>query len=131
MRDTLTPAITFERVDLPLSLDAIQDAGFDALEFGVIGFDDEGIVRVYNRFESEAAALSRERVIGIPIFTGLAQCMNNYMVAQRFEDARADGVALDATIEFVLTWRMRPTPVKLRMIATPGARLRYVVLQRA
>jgi hypothetical protein len=53
----------------------------------VIGFDHESIVRRYNAFESKASGLSPERVLGKHLFSSVAQCMNNYMVAQRFEDA--------------------------------------------
>lgn len=123
-------AITFDQPDLPALLTDLSTAQLDDLGFGVIGFDDEGVVRQYNRFESQAAALSLDRVIGNPIFTNVAPCMNNFMVAQRFEDAREAGTALDVTVDFVLTWRMRPTNVRLRLIAVPGAHHRYVVLDR-
>jgi hypothetical protein len=56
--------------------------------------------------------------------------MNNFMVAQRFEDAEDDGVALDDTIDYVLTLRMRPVKVKLRLLAEPGSDQRYVLVQR-
>ena len=124
------PTITFDQPDLPAVLSGLSATQLDALGFGVIGFDDDGVVRQYNRFESQAAALSLDRVIGNPIFTNVAPCMNNFMVAQRFEDAREAGASLDATIDFVLTWRMRPTNVRLRLIAVPGAPYRYVVLER-
>jgi hypothetical protein len=57
--------------------------------------------------------------------------MNNFMVAQRFDDAGADGTALDLTVPYVLTLRMRPTKVQLRLLAAPGARCRYVLVQRS
>jgi hypothetical protein len=56
--------------------------------------------------------------------------MNNFMVAQRFEDAEDDGTVLDATIDYVLTLRMRPVKVALRLLAAPGSAIRYVLVQR-
>ena len=56
--------------------------------------------------------------------------MNNFLVAQRFEDAAATGDALDATIDYVLTLRMRPVKVQLRLLAEPLATMRYVLVQR-
>ena len=103
----------------------------DALDFGVIGFDQSGVVRRYNRHESEAAGLRPERVIGHPLFSDVAPCMNNFMVAQRFADAAASGQPLDVTIDYVLTLRMRPTRVKLRLVSVPGAETSYVLLRRA
>jgi len=102
----------------------------DRLDFGVIGFDGETVVSQYNQTESEAAGLSPSRVLGQPLFTNVAPCMNNFMVAQRFEDAQDEGSALDDTIDYVLTLRMRPIKVKLRLLAEPGSAQRYVLVQR-
>ncbi|RYH14512.1 MAG: phosphonate transporter, partial [Alphaproteobacteria bacterium] len=100
-------------------------------DFGVIGFDAGTAVRRYNAFESKAAGLSPQRVLGHALFAVVAPCMNNYLVAQRFEDAAADGSELDATIDYVLTLRMRPVKVRLRLLAAPGAAYRYVLVQRS
>lgn len=123
-----TPA--FDTPALAATIDSMSAAQLDELDFGVIGFDAGQVIRLYNRFESQAAGLSRERVIGEQVFTSVAPCMNNFMVAQRFEDAGAANQALDATIDFVLTWRMKPTDVKLRLLATPGHTHRYVLIKR-
>lgn len=123
-------AIAFSSPDLCAALAAMSDAERDQLPFGVIGFDDDTMVRQYNTFESGAAGLGPARVVGQPLFTVVAPCMNNFMVAQRFEDAIDANAALDATIDYVLTLRMRPVKVALRLLATPGAAIRYVLVQR-
>jgi photoactive yellow protein len=102
----------------------------DHLDFGVIGFDAGTNVCQYNRTESEAAGLSASRVLGQPLFTNVAPCLNNFMVAQRFEDAQDEGTVLDETIDYVLTLRMRPVKVALRLLSTPGSAVRYVLVQR-
>ena len=122
--------LDFDQTDIAGQLGNLTQADLDTLEFGVIGFDADGIVRSYNTFESKAAGLSPQRVLGHPLFTTVAPCMNNFMVAQRFEDAQAQGVALDATIDYVLTLRMRPLKVRLRLLAQPGAALRHVLVRR-
>lgn len=129
MIETQTPA--FDTPDLLQRLDAMPDAVLDELGFGVIGFDAEGVVRRYNAFESQAAGLSPSRVLGHALFTVVAPCMNNYLVAQRFEDAAAASDTLDDTIDYVLTLRMRPVKVRLRLLAAPGAAHRYVLVQRS
>ncbi|MEO5732061.1 MAG: PAS domain-containing protein [Rubrivivax sp.] len=121
------------RFDDPLlgsALNETPESEFDQLEFGAIAFDGQGIVRRYNAVEARLAGLSPGRVLGHPLFTVVAPCMNNYLVAQRFEDALADGSRLDATIDYVLTLRMRPVKVKLRLLAEPGSTLRHVLVQR-
>jgi len=102
----------------------------DRLDFGVIGFDADTTVRQYNRTESEAAGLTPPRVLGQPLFTNVAPCLNNFLVAQRFEDAQDEASVLDDTIDYVLTLRMRPVKVKLRLLAEPGSAMRYVLVQR-
>jgi photoactive yellow protein len=96
------------------------------LPFGVIGLDAAGITKVYNATEARLAGLNPEKVIGTSFFDAIAQCMNNFMVAQRFEDEPE----LDATIPFVLTLRMRPTPVRLRMLASRSVPLRFILIDR-
>jgi photoactive yellow protein len=123
-------ALAFDQSDVHESLDALSDAELDRVEFGVIGFDAETIVRRYNAAESSMAGLSVGRVVGHPLFTVVAPCMNNFMVAQRFDDAAAAGTTLDATIDYVLTLRMRPLKVKLRLLAAPQAAHRYVLVLR-
>lgn len=125
-----TATLAYHDADVLTHLHGASDAALDALAFGVIGFDAEGVVRRYNAWESRAAGLSLPRVIGHPLFTVVAPCMNNFMVAQRFEDAAAAGEPLDVNIDYVLTLRMRPVKVKLRLLAEPGRPMRYVLVER-
>ncbi len=120
----------FDQPGIAALLANMDDATLDTLGFGVIAFDQQDRVRRYNAFESQAAGLRPERVLEQDLFTVVAPCMNNYLVAQRFIDAREAGVALDETINYVLTLRMRPTKVQLRLLAEPGAGLSYVLVHR-
>jgi photoactive yellow protein len=108
------------------ALDAADRAALDALGFGVVRMDREGKVVAYNRSESELSGLSPERVIGRPFFTDVAPCTNNFMVAHRYEEAEA----LDETIDYVFTFRMRPTKVRLRLLKSPGAPHMYLLVER-
>ena len=121
----------FSSPDALAILSAAPPQALDDMDVGIIGFRADGIAAVYNRRESRFSGLTPAEVIGRPLFTEVAQCMNNYLVAQRFEDAQAAGTALDATIDFVLTWRMRPTPVRIRLLWAPGAPLRWLLLRHA
>ena len=123
--------LAFTQPELFPAIAGVSAEALDLLEFGVIGFDAETVVTHYNAFESRAAGLSPQRVLGQPLFTLVAPCMNNFMVAQRFEDAALAGAALDDTIDYVLTLRMRPIKVKLRLLAGVERGTRYVLVQRA
>jgi photoactive yellow protein len=128
MNELLT--LDFDQADILGHLQAVDAAKLDTLEFGVIGFDAQTIVRRYSAYESRMTGMSPQRVLGQPLFTAVAPCMNNFMVAQRFFDAAAESLPLDAKLDYVFTLRMRPAKVKLRLLAMPGAELRYVLVNR-
>ena len=122
---------SFEQSNIAERLATADDAALDMLQFGIIGFDEQTVVQRYNTFESQLAGLNKSRVLGHPFFTSVAPCMNNFLVAQRFEDALATGDPLDATLDYVLTLRMKPIKVKLRLLAEPAGALRYVLITRS
>jgi photoactive yellow protein len=115
----------FETID-PALLDRADSTFIDNLPFGVIGFSDSTIVEIYSATESRNARLRPETVIGQPLFLSIAQCMNNFLVSQRFDDEPQ----LDAVIDYVLTYRMRPTPVRMRLIRQQDLRRRFLLIQR-
>jgi photoactive yellow protein len=125
-----TLALSADTAGLYDQLEQLSHEGLDELEFGVIGFDNQGIVRLYNRFEAQLAGMSAARSIGQALFTGVAPCMNNFMVAQHYEDALRHAHPLDTCVDWVFTLRMRPAKVKLRLLAKPGQAMRYVVVTR-
>jgi photoactive yellow protein len=124
LADTLSDA-TIETMTLA-ELRNMRPGDCDQLPFGVIGLDASGIAQVYNATEARMAGLAPETVLGVSFFNAVAQCMNNYLVAQRFDDEPE----LDAIIPYVLTLRMRPTPVRMRLLAGPAAPLRYILIER-
>ncbi|AMM18658.1 phosphonate transporter (plasmid) [Burkholderia sp. PAMC 28687] len=112
-----------------MSFDGISEATeaeLDALPFGVIAFTSDSIVTSFNQAESKAAGLSASRVVGKHFFQEVAPCMNNFMVAQRFEDENK----LDDIISYVLTLRMRPTPVRLRLMKSDEDIKRFLLVER-
>jgi len=121
----VTDLHTFEGVGSRVLAD-VTAAELDRLPFGVVGLRRDGIVEVYNATEARMAGLDAEAVIGVPFFEAIAQCMNNFMVAQRFEDEPE----LDDIIPYILTLRMRPTRVRLRLLASPAAPLNYILIER-
>lgn len=98
----------------------------EAVPFGVIGLDAGLRVRTYNALESREAGLAPERVLGKPMFAEVAPCMDNALVGERF----VAGGELDVTLDYLLTLRMRPTRVRLRLVARPSQDVRWVLVQR-
>jgi photoactive yellow protein len=128
----MTPVspLSFDQERLFSLLAELDASALDDLDFGVIGFDEQALVQRYNRWESRSAGLNAAQVLGLHLFGEVAPCMNNYLVAQRFEDCAAAGIALDETLDYVLTLRMKPLRVKLRLLAGPGGGLRFVCIDR-
>ncbi len=116
----------FEDPDILAWLEAASAHAMDSAPFGIIGIDGRGKVEIYNAYESRAAGLRPERVMARSLFDEVAPCMNNYLVAQRF----ADEAELDATLPYTLTLRMRPTPVRLRLLQRPGAAHAFLLVER-
>jgi photoactive yellow protein len=76
--------------------------------------------------EAASAGLSPARVIGKHVFEEVAPCMNNFMIAQRFQDEPE----LDVIVPYVLTLRMRPTPVRLRLLQSAHGSTRFLLVER-
>ena len=120
MSDYQFEATTFD------DLNRAPAASLDDAPFGIIGFGPDYVVNAYNAFEAANAGLSASRVMGKHIFEEVAPCMNNFMVAQRF----ADEMDLDAIIPYVLTLRMRPTRVRLRLIKSTRGDNQFLLIDR-
>lgn len=107
-------------------LEVSDDAALDDVSFGVIAMAPDGEVIAYNATESRYAGLSHAKVIGRHFFSAVAPCTNNFMVAHRFESEPT----LDATIDYIFTLRMKPSPVKLRLLKHPGGKRMYLLVER-
>jgi photoactive yellow protein len=125
MLATTSTEYGFETITLA-ELDGLAQEQRDVLPFGVIGMGADFMAEIYNATESRLAGISPGRVLGIQFFLNIGICMNNYLVSQRFEDEPE----LDTIIDYVLTLRMRPTPVRLRLLQSPSIPRRYILTQR-
>jgi photoactive yellow protein len=119
-------AVAFEDPDIFDWLEAAGDDALDKLAFGVVGLAADGQVVAYNAAESALSGLRAERVLGTSFFTSVAPCTNNFMVAHRFTTESA----LDATIDYVFTFRIAPKRVRLRLLKRPGGRRMYLLVDQ-
>lgn len=117
------PADTANR---PLS--SLSHAEQEALDYGLIGFRDDMKVVVYNRWEQEFAGISETDALGRDIFTELVPCASNDLVAGRFEEARRDSVDLNYRLDYVFTYRMKPTRVTLTLRRKQATGMNWLVV---
>jgi photoactive yellow protein len=101
-------------------LDRIDDLGF-----GLIVMDRDGRVTGYNQAESQLSGLPVDEVVGRNFFVEVGPCTNNYLIAQRFHDSEE----LDEQLDYVFTYRMSPTPVRLRLMARRGSSRQYLAVR--
>ncbi|NBB90191.1 MAG: PAS domain-containing protein [Spirochaetes bacterium] len=112
--------------DLATYLDELTPQALDQLEFGVVRMDRSGRVTAFNATEADLSGLAKTEVVGQDFFVQVAPCTNNDLVAQRYKDEPE----LDESINYVFTYRMRPTPVRLRMLKRQDSPLQYLLVQR-
>jgi photoactive yellow protein len=113
----------------PGLLDTLESASLDVIDdfgFGLIVMDRDGRVLGYNQAESKLSGLPAADVIGRNFFVDVGPCTNNYLVAQRYRDSASQETSLDEQLDYVFTYRMAPTPVRLRLLARPGSSRQYL-----
>lgn len=100
----------------------------DEFEFGVIRLDDDGNVTLYNRYESELANVPRDAALGANFFTEIALCTDHRYFSKVFFDGLENG-KLDEEFDYVFTYRMRPTPVRVRLYRDPESETNWVFVK--
>jgi photoactive yellow protein len=109
-------------------LDALESASADRIDdlgFGLIVMDRDGRVTGYNQAESQLSGLPVDEVVGRNFFVEVGPCTNNYLIAQRFHNSEE----LDEQLDYVFTYRMSPTPVRLRLLARRGSSRQYLAVR--
>ena len=114
----------------PGLLDALESGPVDRIDdldlaFGLILMDRDGGVTGYNQAESTLSGLPVDEVVGRNFFVEVGPCTNNYLIAQRYQDSEE----LDEQLDYVFTYRMSPTPVRLRLLARRGSARQYLVVR--
>jgi photoactive yellow protein len=104
-------------------LEKADNEALDAADFGIVRMRADGTVIAYNTYESLLSGLLAESVMGKCFFTEVAPCTNNFMVAERFSEAGA----LDVELNYVFTYRMKPTKVFLRLLRRAEATEQYLL----
>jgi photoactive yellow protein len=116
----------------PGLLGALEGAPAEALDdlvFGLIAMDRHGVVLHYNADESRRSGLSPERVVGRDFFRSVGPCADHPRVAGRFVEAARTGRTLDEELDFTFTFRMRLSPVRLRLLAAAGSPRQYLAVR--
>jgi photoactive yellow protein len=111
------------------SLPSLSRVEADAQIFGLIKVNDVGLILLFNKVESELASIPVAQAEGKNFFTQVAPCTNNRLFYGRFKDGVAQN-QLDVEFDYIFTYRMRPTQVKIRLYRHLPSQTNYVFVLR-
>lgn len=120
---TFVSAETLARLGLLTRDDA------DALGHGAIKLNDDGVILVYNRYESQLSGIDPAVAEGKKFFTQLAPCTNNRLFYGKFQEGVEDD-ELDIEFNYTFTYRMRPTLVRVMLRRDPGSASTWIFVKR-
>ena len=113
--------------DIPTKLPHMTPDEIDSLSVGVVQVDDEGVVLLYSKRESEFSGVPMDQARGKNFFTEVAPCTNNRLIYQPFRE----GITrdhLDMTLEYTFSVQMPPTNVQLHIYRDPTTRTNWVII---
>jgi photoactive yellow protein len=108
------------------ALESMDQESMDQLDFGVVRMDKNNKIKAYNRYELDLSGNQLKHVIEKDFFKQIAPCTNNFMVAEKYQ---LDQV-LDEKLDYVFTYRMKPTKVVLRLLHSPNEANQYLLVKK-
>jgi photoactive yellow protein len=108
-------AMSFVKPQFISQIPSIDRNAADSQPYGVVQVDDHGVIKLYNKWESEMAGVPVSTAEGSNFFTQVAPCTNNRLVFGKFKDGVARN-ELDTEFNYTFTYKMKPTNVSIRMV---------------
>ena len=102
----------------------------DKLDFGCVQVSDAGIVKIYNKWESDFAGVPQDKALGINFFRELAPCTNNRLIFGRFKDGVAAD-SLDVIVSYAFTYKMKPTLVDVHLFRHHTSQTNWVLVRKS
>ena len=109
-------------------IETLGPAELDALPFGIIQLDEQGIIRRYNTYEAALAHVRPEDVLGRHFFREVAPCTD----VQEFHGRFLQGVAarqLDVTFRYHFPFKGAPRDVLVTLFYSDATRSVFVLVQ--
>jgi photoactive yellow protein len=108
----------------------LAERDYDALPFGAIKLDPNGVVLQYNAYEAKLARRDPQLVIGRNFFTEVAPCTNVQEFAGRFRTG-VDTGSLNVTFPYRFMFPERYMDVEITMMLAPGGTGAWVFVKEA
>lgn len=111
-------------------IDAYTQEEVDALPFGAIQLNREGIILKYNLYEGKLAGRDPQEVIGRNFFTEIAPCTNIQEFAGRFKQGIAEG-HLSITFPYRFAFPSRSLDVEITMLASQQSDTGWILVKES
>lgn len=109
-------------------IETLGASELDALPFGIIQLDEQGIIQRYNTYEANLAKVRPEDVIGRHFFREVAPCTD----VQEFHGRFLEGVAnrqLDVKFRYHFPFKNGPRDVLVTLFYSGATRSVFVLVQ--
>lgn len=106
--------VKFGRDDIDNVMARLSSREIDALAFGAIQLDGNGVILKYNVAEGEITGRDPSQMIGKNFFTEVAPCTDTPHFYGEFKKGVAKG-DLNTMFEYTFDYNMRPTKVKVHL----------------
>jgi photoactive yellow protein len=112
-----------------LKVPSLSDAELDALPFGVICLDAEGVVLRYNLAESRLARLDRAQVVGKNFYRRVAPCTATNEFEGRVRAFLTNGPPI-GRFSYVFDFKFGAQQVDVELVRVPGNERVYLLINR-
>jgi len=109
--------LSYDSVDLAEVLPRIPRRGRDRMTFGIIELDYDGVIIAYNMGEAKVSGRNPKDMVGRNFFSDIAPCTRTPEFYGRFKAGTKTG-NLNARFDFVFSYAMEPTAVRVTMITS-------------
>jgi photoactive yellow protein len=109
-------------------VNTISEQELDALPYGVIQLDAEGMILRYNSYEATLSGLTKQKVVGKNFFKDVAPCTDIKDFCGRFLDGVAGG-ELHCTFRFHFAFKENPRDVTVTLFYNNRDETVWVLVQ--
>lgn len=102
----------------------------DHASYGIIKVDKQGQILFINQYCCDLGGFEPEQAEGRDFFTEIAPCTNNRLFMGKFKDGMHEDL-LDIEFNYTLTYKIRPTNVRVHLLRDHGTDTNWIFLRRS
>jgi photoactive yellow protein len=107
----------------------MRENELDGLDFGAVQVDEDGVVKAYNRYESQITGTPVDKAMGANFFNEIAPCTNNSLFQGVFKKGVTSG-SMNTLFPYTFTYRMKPTNVLIHLYRCPRTQSNWILVKK-